>query len=47
MTSTAYIGAAFALAGAAVAFLWLPARPAAEPVEAAYVESDEIVPIAS
>jgi EmrB/QacA subfamily drug resistance transporter len=33
MTSTAYIGAAFALAGALVALRWLPARPAAEPTE--------------
>jgi EmrB/QacA subfamily drug resistance transporter len=31
MTSTVYIGAAFALAGAVFALLWLPARPTAEP----------------
>ena len=33
MTSTVYIGAAFALAGAVFAFCWLPARPADEPGE--------------
>lgn len=31
MTSTVFIGAAFAVAGAVVALLWLPARPASRP----------------
>jgi EmrB/QacA subfamily drug resistance transporter len=35
MTSTVSIGAAFALAGAIVAFVWLPARPAADAADTA------------
>jgi EmrB/QacA subfamily drug resistance transporter len=33
MTSTVWVGSAFALAGAVVAFLWLPSGPGAEPAE--------------
>jgi predicted MFS family arabinose efflux permease len=47
MTSTVYLGAAFALAGAAVAFLWLPARPADEHAEPADAMADEVVSLAS
>jgi EmrB/QacA subfamily drug resistance transporter len=56
MTSTVSIGAAFALAGAGVAWLWLPARPGAEPdqfllaepVRTTFAEGDavEVVPLA-
>ena len=45
MTSTVYIGAAFALAGALFALRWLPARPAAEPTGPVDVEVDEPVPM--
>jgi EmrB/QacA subfamily drug resistance transporter len=40
MTSTVYLGAAFALAGAAFAFWWLPARPAVEPGASRADEAD-------
>jgi hypothetical protein len=46
MTSTAVIGAVFALAGAAVALVWLPARPKAEPeVAVEDLAADELEPV--
>jgi EmrB/QacA subfamily drug resistance transporter len=43
MTTTVAIGAAFALAGAVVAFVWLPARPPAPPVPLATAGTDSEV----
>ncbi|HEX3426980.1 MAG TPA: MFS transporter [Acidimicrobiales bacterium] len=46
MTSTAVIGAVFALAGAAVALVWLPARPKPEPeLGVEDLPADELEPV--
>jgi EmrB/QacA subfamily drug resistance transporter len=46
MTTTAVIGAVFALAGAAVALLWLPARPKEEPELAVEgLPADQLEPV--
>ncbi len=46
MSTTVSIGAVFALAGALVALVWLPARPSDEVAEPAVVEP-EILELAS